>query len=217
MDSTVNDPTVTPDDLQGLVGKHVEEMELFQATFESGLQDLYSSQRQEYREFVIKVYEEIVARSEADTGASEEKGKGAVEGEQHKALKFEALKTQPDRKPSQVLSGPGGKGVVVESPQVADIPNPEASSSSQAQEGRNEVVDVAIRKMARVPSTDLLVASGKQKPSSDISPRPTPPPSQPAPPAVEVEDVSQLLFFFFYCTRGWLMLKYSSLVGGVSA
>ena len=37
----------------------MEEMEIFQATAESELHEIYESQRIEYRDFVTKVYEEI--------------------------------------------------------------------------------------------------------------------------------------------------------------
>ncbi|KAJ3106162.1 hypothetical protein HDU97_006979 [Phlyctochytrium planicorne] len=45
-----------------IVTRHVEDVEMLQATTESQLQELYSTQRSEYRDFVIKVYDEMIAR-----------------------------------------------------------------------------------------------------------------------------------------------------------
>ncbi|KAJ3299844.1 hypothetical protein HK104_006581 [Borealophlyctis nickersoniae] len=45
-----------------LVARHVEEVEMLQATWASELHEIHASQRREYRDFVVKVYEELLWR-----------------------------------------------------------------------------------------------------------------------------------------------------------
>ncbi|RCH77892.1 hypothetical protein CU097_000316, partial [Rhizopus azygosporus] len=50
--------------MTSLFTRHVEEMELFEATWQSDILQLQQTQRQEYREFVIELYREYQNRSE---------------------------------------------------------------------------------------------------------------------------------------------------------
>ncbi|KAI8929948.1 hypothetical protein BC831DRAFT_441671 [Entophlyctis helioformis] len=78
-------------DLNEMAAQHEEDRELLQATWASQLDEMHSSQLQEYRDFVVKIYEELVERDQqakqnsspaaATTAASDASAAGLANGE----------------------------------------------------------------------------------------------------------------------------------------
>jgi hypothetical protein len=140
-------------------------MELFQATHESKIQNLYDSQRQEYREFVLKVYDELLER---EVNLSDSKVSNM------KSLEAKTLNHANDIKLLQPKLGPepNASNKTVSNFPMAKLESRQASrnrshsssnnniSSSQQHltdvDGSRDVLKAAVNKLSRSPSAEIL-------------------------------------------------------------
>ncbi|KAI8852660.1 hypothetical protein BC829DRAFT_384198 [Chytridium lagenaria] len=125
-------PNSTPN-LSYLVERHVE------ATTESQLQELYSTQRSEYRDFVVKVYDEMMSREAKDYNDSR--------------------KNSPIDEDTQA-----GQFLKVNS---VDPPPPVETLAKGNDESGRQVVSAAIRKLERMPSNEMLITGGIRNRNDD--------------------------------------------------
>ncbi|KAJ3119981.1 hypothetical protein HK098_004983 [Nowakowskiella sp. JEL0407] len=76
--NTSKEPNPATSKVQSTVSKHLEEMEFTIASLNSQLDLLHQTQKQEYREFIIKVYQEMLLQTEKNGG--EEATNAIVDG-----------------------------------------------------------------------------------------------------------------------------------------
>ncbi|KAJ3279603.1 hypothetical protein HDU76_009447, partial [Blyttiomyces sp. JEL0837] len=115
--------------------QHLEEMELFQATRESELQDLYATQKREYRDFVVKVHDEMLIRAGLPPTNGEPE---RISSRSPSVMELVSSSGTPDGGING-SSGNGSKRV------VEHLPG----------EGRH-VVSAAIKKLEKMPSSEVL-------------------------------------------------------------
>ncbi|KAJ3195522.1 hypothetical protein HK101_011886 [Irineochytrium annulatum] len=124
MDMAVKEGMAGQPSFANLVAQQLEEMEMLQATTESQMQEIYESQRTEYRDFVIKVHDEMVFRA-GQTPPSVESESGTP----HRA--------------GSALS-------------VFDLTSTSHRQAKAKAEKGTKVVSAAIKKLERMPSTEVL-------------------------------------------------------------
>ncbi|KAJ3082233.1 hypothetical protein HK102_001841, partial [Quaeritorhiza haematococci] len=183
-------------DFSMIVARHVEDMEILQATLTSELEELHKSQRREYRDFVIKVYEEMQRRAAGPTVSLSPESEAPPTSLPSSTSAAHAHKRS--------LSGSDGTSSTSTSTSATKErrswlpPNPVPASGSSAQppqpEGKN-VVSAAIRRLDRKPSMELMNMDPEEamrlterleqaSPASEAVAKPPPKPPEPA----KVED-----------------------------
>ena len=135
-------------------------MELFQATHESNIENLYDSQRHEYREFVLKVYDELLER-EVDVTESIEsdtkplQSKPVFNEDDIKHLKSKSTLDLNANKPT-TSTFPTAKLESRQASRNSSSTGATTSKDIRAVDGSKDLLKAAVNRLSRSPSTEIL-------------------------------------------------------------